>query len=237
MCLLKLCLSVAMFALHSSATAFPSDESPAISLADVAISFNSQASLLLAVTSRTQEFVTLVAEKISYLFQGPKLTEGDLENMRNMILYFEEMSPQLTGELRVLNTAFAAAAKAFVRTMSEMNIYADIISQRTMMNTLMFATFEPKMRLDYSNLQTACAALLRGVQSEVQSIQQRSLVVASVAVAVLGSVIALVSEREVEVSVASQVDTPSAAADDAVAEDIEDKAADEDTNRSGFSTA
>ena len=101
----------------------------------------------------------------------------------------------------------------------------------------MFATFEPKMRLDYSNLQTACAALLRGVQSEVQSIQQRSLVVASVAVAVLGSVIALVSEREVEVSVASQVDTPSAAADDAVAEDIEDKAADEDTNRSGFSTA
>lgn len=175
---LKLHLLLACFTLQSSGS----------SIIDTIAVINREVSILADIGSRSQSLTTLISDMLPNIFTGPKLTEDELSEMNNQIIYFEQLSSQLSGELQTTVDEFAEASRAFVLTMTDMNVHTDVASERSFRNTLALANFEPRMRRDLARFQRAGTQLITRVRTQAFLVQATAVVAAQLSLAPLAGV-------------------------------------------------
>lgn len=146
---------------------------------DVVADVNAEVVTLLDIVTRSEAFMTLVSLKLPTIFSGPKLTDDELIEMGNSIIYFEEMSTHYTGGLQFLITEFAVAARAFVQTMAEMNVYTELETHRSLMNTFALAGFRPRMQRGLDQLRRVSTDLSDTVLNYAREAETRALVAAN----------------------------------------------------------
>ena len=159
-------------ALESSSLATQEEEKVVEDKASDSSVVEPDAPMLLTIASECEFLMTLMSSKIPQIFIGPKLTRNEVSDLNQGILSFERFYQQLSGELQTSVEKFAAAAKQFVQTLTEMNTHTGRPSRISM---LALASFQPRMDRTIGTLKIHCSSLMTSLREHAGKESEVSL--------------------------------------------------------------